>query len=379
MENKKIHSVTGLFDKPNDIKHAAEKTVEKGYKYFDINTPYPIHGIDKAMKLKPSKMGYFTLAFGLTGTACALLLMYFTSVLDYPLNIGGKPFFALPAFIPITFELTVLLASFGTVIGLLFVFFKLPDNSNPLHDTNYMKRCTSDSYGLCIEAEDKLFNETETKAFMSELGAKEIEFVYYEDEAVPPILSKKFVLFLIFAAIFAAGTGYFTTNKLMFMVPYNWMMEQDRINAQSTSDFFKDGFGMRPPVEGTVPRGFIPEDFKMSPDSAGMFFINPLPASEEVIAKGKQKFLTYCSPCHGNLAKGDSRLRGLFPNPPTLHSKKVRNWPDGRIYHVITYGQNSMPSYAKQVSREERWAVINYIRTLQKAFNPKEEDFNDSK
>ena len=84
--------------------------------------------------------------------------------------------------------------------------------------------------------------------------------------------------------------------------------------------------------------------------------------------------MTFCSPCHGNFGRGDSRLRGQFPNPPTLHSEKVRNWPDGSIFHVITEGQNVMPSYATQVPRENRWAIIQYIRVLQRAQNAKESD-----
>ncbi|MCB0753622.1 MAG: cytochrome c, partial [Ignavibacteriae bacterium] len=86
------------------------------------------------------------------------------------------------------------------------------------------------------------------------------------------------------------------------------------------------------------------------------------------------KFNIYCSPCHGYLAEGDSRLRGQFPNPPSLHSEKVRGWSDGRIYHVIVSGQNVMPSYSSQLSREERWAVVNYIRVLQRSLNAKESD-----
>jgi mono/diheme cytochrome c family protein len=131
---------------------------------------------------------------------------------------------------------------------------------------------------------------------------------------------------------------------------------------------------MRRPVEGTVARGFLPYAFTGKPDAAGRNLLNPLPPTKEVIQRGKERFLTYCSPCHGNFGAGDSRLRGQFPNPPTLHSEKVRNWPDGNIYHVITEGQNVMPSYASQVSRDDRWAIINYIRVMQRAHNAKESD-----
>jgi mono/diheme cytochrome c family protein len=101
---------------------------------------------------------------------------------------------------------------------------------------------------------------------------------------------------------------------------------------------------------------------------------NPLLPTKEVLEIGKKKFLTFCSPCHGNYADGDSHLRGQFPNPPTLHSARAREFSDGIIYHIITNGQNIMASYATQVTREERWAIINYIRVLQRAKNANPSD-----
>ena len=107
----KLFGITALFDNPDSIINAAKKVVSEGYKKFDVNTPYPLHGMDAAMGLKNSKLGFVTLFFGFSGTAFILLFMYWTMSVDYPLVIGGKPYFALPAFIPITFEFTVLLAA----------------------------------------------------------------------------------------------------------------------------------------------------------------------------------------------------------------------------------------------------------------------------
>ena len=152
----------------------------------------------------------------------------------------------------------------------------------------------------------------------------------------------------------------------MFITPFSWMSEQDKELPQKRSIFFSDGFGMRKPVPGTVARGFIPYPY-MGQSIPAVAMINPFLPSENVFALGKRKFLTFCSPCHGNTADGNSRLRGQFPSPPTLHSDKIRKYPDGMIYHIITNGQNAMPSYAAQITREERWAIINYIRVLQRA------------
>ena len=377
MDEKILYSYTGLFDTPDDIIHAAETVAEKGYKKFDVNTPYPMHGMDKAMKLGSSKLGYFALVFGLSGTFAALLMMYWMSAVDYPNVIGGKPFFAFPSFVPIMFELTVLCASIGTVLTMLFLFFKFPNNSHPLHGTNYMKNVSSDKYGISIQADDPKFNEEEVKQLLLSLGSKTVEPVYYDNEEINyqnKILEPKFIGFLVLVAVIVSGSTYFSLNKLMYMVPFNWMDKQAKVYVQDSNPVFADGVGMRKPVEGTVARGFMPYEYKGQPDLAGEYMVNPLPVTKENIELGHTKFNIYCSPCHGYHAEGNSRLHGQFPNPPSLHSDKVRNWSDGRIFAVITEGQNVMPSYASQLTRQERWAVILYVRALQRSLNAKESD-----
>ncbi|MBK7979498.1 MAG: DUF3341 domain-containing protein [Ignavibacteriae bacterium] len=375
--SEKLYSYTALFNTPDEIIHAAKVITEKGYTKFDVNTPYPVHGMDNAMKLPPSKLGFVTLFAGLSGIILALGTMGWMMGIDYPNVIGGKPFFPLPAFIPITFEITVLLATLTTVSTLLFFFFKLPNNKHPLHDTNYIKNVSSDKYGICIEAIDPIFNEVQVKDLLNSLHAFVVEPVYFDKEELeykPKITEPKFVALLVGVAIFVSISTYLHMNKLMYVTPFNWMEKQDKSIAQSPSKYFKNGSSMLKPVERSVARGFIPYQFKDKPDDAGKFLVNPLIPDNDNLALGKNKFNIYCSPCHGYLAEGDSRLRGQFPNPPSLHSEKVRNWSDGRIYHVIVEGQNVMPSYAYQLSREERWAVINYIRVLQRSLNAKESD-----
>lgn len=377
MSDKILFSYTGIFDTPDEIIHAAEKVTEEGYKKYDVNTPYPIHGMDAAMKLKPSKLGYFALVFGLSGTFTALMLMTWMTAFDYPIVIGGKPFFALPAFVPIIFEVTVLAASVSTVLTMLFGFFKFPNNSHPLQDTDYMKSVTSDKYGISIQADDELFEEGKVKALLESLGAKNISPVYFDNEELNTkhaVFEPKFIGLLIVVFIFASGTAYITLNKLMYITPFNWMMEQGKVIPQHKASIFPDGYGMRTPVEGTVSRELMPYKYKNQPEEAGKNLVNPLIPNKKNFALGQTKFNIYCSPCHGFHAEGDSRLRGQFPNPPSLHSEKVRNWPDGRIYHVITEGQNIMPSYASQLTREERWAVVLYVRALQRSLNAKESD-----
>jgi len=373
---KKLYGIAATFKTPDEIIKAAKTTSNAGYISFDINTPYPVHGMDVAMKLKPSKLGFVTLIMGLTGASIALLLMFYTMSIEYPIVIGGKPFFALPAFIPITFELTVLLATLSTVGTMIALFFRLPDNKHPLHDTEYMKSVSNDKFGLVIESEDEKFNETEVLNFLKKLNPLTTELVYFPQEEAYPILQPKFLLFLISVAIVVSGGTYFSLNKLLIITPFNWMMDQEKVIPQKPSDIFADGRGMQLPVNGTVARGFIPYPYAGQTNPVEVL-ANPTLPTKENLELGKAKFFTYCSPCHGYFADGDSRLRGQFPNPPTLHSKRAKDFSDGMIYHIITNGQNVMPSYSSQITRDERWAIVNYVRVLQRAKNASDQDLID--
>lgn len=377
MNEKTLYSIAALFDTPDEIIHAAQEVASAGYARFDVNTPYPVHGMDRAMKLRQSRLGFFTFAFGLLGTISIVAFMSWITVTDYPLVIGGKPFWTWPAFVPIAFEITVLLASVLTVVTMIVLYFKFPNYSHPLHDTSYMKRVSSDKFGISIQADDPKFNEAAVRDLLKRLGGRDIAEIHFDVEDLShgqKLFDPKFLAVLAVAAVLVSGATYIVFNKVLYMQPFSWMYEQNKLKAQRPSDIFKNGIGMRPPVEGTVARGFLPYAFKGEPDEAGRNLVNPLLPTSAPLERGKSKFLTYCSPCHGNFGRGDSRLRGQFPNPPTLHSDKVRNWPDGNIYHVITDGQNVMPSYASQVSRDDRWAIILYIRALQRAQNAKESD-----
>ena len=377
MNEKHLFAITALFDTPDEMIHAAHETTGAGYTRFDVNTPYPVHGMDKAMGLKQSRLGVFALVFGLLGAVSSVLFMTWVTLIDYPLVIGGKPFWSWPAFVPIAFEITVLLASVLSVVTMIVLYFKFPNNSHPLHDTPYMKKVSSDKFGLCIQADDPTFNQQTVEEFLEKVGGKEIAPVYFDLEELDHgqhIFDPKFIGVLALTTILVSGVTYFTFNKLLYMEPFSWMSTQAKLKAQRPSDLFKDGIGMRRPIEGAVARGFLPYAFKGKPDEAAKALVNPLLPTKDVIERGKTRFLTYCSPCHGNFARGDSRLAGQFPNPPTLHSDKVRNWPDGSIYHVITEGQSVMPSYASQISRDDRWAIIHYLRVLQRAHNAKESD-----
>lgn len=158
MDDKNLYGVACLFKDPNKIIQLVKKIAELGFKNWDVHSAYPLHGIPKAMRLKWSPLGYIALILGLTGTLFGLFLTCWTMSVDYPLIIGGKPWFSFPAFVPVLFELTVLLASVGTAIVMLFVIFKLPNNHHPLNDSEYLIKVSSEYYGLVVEAKDPNFD-----------------------------------------------------------------------------------------------------------------------------------------------------------------------------------------------------------------------------
>jgi mono/diheme cytochrome c family protein len=131
----------------------------------------------------------------------------------------------------------------------------------------------------------------------------------------------------------------------------------------------------RYPVAGTVPRGHQSYAYlKATAEEAGRKLKNPLKRTKDILARGKTMYDTHCIVCHGPAGEGDGTIVPKFPRPPSLHSDKVRQWQDGALFHVITAGQNLMPAYRAQVDTADRWAIIHYIRALQRSKNPTAED-----
>ena len=129
---------------------------------------------------------------------------------------------------------------------------------------------------------------------------------------------------------------------------------------------------MRKPVEGTIPRGFEPYPYKTDLEAKNIK--NPLPATEEVIVTGKKYYNINCLPCHGTYGAGDGNVitkaerNQRMPKPPELYSDNLtNNWTDGQIYHLISIGRNNMPGYSNRIDVNTRWAIVHYVRALQKA------------
>jgi mono/diheme cytochrome c family protein len=132
---------------------------------------------------------------------------------------------------------------------------------------------------------------------------------------------------------------------------------------------------VRYPPAGTIPRDYQPYALtNATAEDAGKKIRNPLKRTTDILARGQTMYNTHCIVCHGPAGEGDGTIVPKFPRPPSLQSEKVRGWQDGSIFHVITVGQNLMPSYKAQIDAADRWAIIHYIRALQRSKNPTAED-----
>ncbi len=161
---------------PAAIYEACEKVRDAGYRRWDSYTPFPVHGLDKAMGLPPSRIPFIVAAAGFLGAGAGMLLQYYTSVVDYPWVVSGKPYFSWPAFLPITFELGVLFGAFGAVLGMLGSN-RLPQLYHSLFHSKRFERATDDKFFIGIEATDPKFDLEKTAAFLREIGATHVERV----------------------------------------------------------------------------------------------------------------------------------------------------------------------------------------------------------
>ncbi|WP_069133277.1 DUF3341 domain-containing protein [Rhodohalobacter halophilus] len=176
-DENNMYGILAEFKNPKQLIDAAKKINQSGFKKYDTFSPFPIHGIDKAMNLPKSKLGWIVVSHGLVGMIGAFSMIYFMMVADYPLNISGKTLMNIPAWVPVIFELTVLLSAFGAVFGMFFLN-GLPRFNHPLFTSENFKKATDDGFFVCIEAEDPQFDTDKVQTLLKEAGGTNIEEIY---------------------------------------------------------------------------------------------------------------------------------------------------------------------------------------------------------
>ena len=176
----KPFAIMAEYETPAEIMAAAKKVHAEGYQKWDVHSPFPIHGMDDAMGLKRSKLGYLIGAMGLTGALFGFGLQTWIHSIEYPMNISGKPYFAYPAYAIITFELMVLFSAFGAVFGMMF-FNRIPRFHHPVFYSEKFSDVSSDAFYVSIEVDDPKYHENNVIDFLKNIGETEIEVLTDEN------------------------------------------------------------------------------------------------------------------------------------------------------------------------------------------------------
>jgi hypothetical protein len=178
----RLYGLIGEFETPKQLIDAAKRVREAGYHRVDAYAPFPIEGLSHALGLgrKQDLVPLLTLIGGLGGGLSGFFFQLWVNASSYPMNIGGRPLNSWPAFIPVTFELTVLGASIFAVFGML-ALNKLPEPHHPLFNVARFKRASNDKFFLCIEAHDPKFQLEETARFLQSISAQHVTEVRDED------------------------------------------------------------------------------------------------------------------------------------------------------------------------------------------------------
>lgn len=173
-----LFGLVAQYDDAEDVVVAAQKSLEAGYscKHMDAYTPFPVHGLPEALGFKEDKVPWIIFLSGLAGAGGGLLLQYWVSAEAYAINVGGRPYFSWPMFIPVTFETTVLIAAFGATFGML-ALNGLPRPYHSIFNAPNFERASQDKFFLAIESDDPNFDLEKTRAFLQDTGAEAVSEV----------------------------------------------------------------------------------------------------------------------------------------------------------------------------------------------------------
>jgi len=459
------------FAGPDELIAAAEKVTDAGYKNVEAYAPFAVIGIDEALKAKKTILPWIVFCMGLSGCLIGITMQCYMNGVEgswwlsgYQFLISGKPFFSIPAFIPVTFELTILLSAFGSFFGML-ALNKLPRFYNPLFRSERFADVTTDGFFLFVEATDAKYAEAETEAFLTSVGATGVEALndVVEGRTLPAAIHLAgaciaTVALLIPLYLWMTSS---TTTSLPRITLFKDMEHQAKFQAQQPSPIFKDGRSMRKPIEGTIARGrnyddvelyygekpeasvvggpnrgdlrfasyndeertkarFVAQQNDAQADAAGAAegdeesdaaaegeddpsddapvpapaagepvekdWVTEFPAAikitQETMDRGEQRFNIYCATCHGLTGAGDGLItqramslnQGTWTQPTSLHVEAVTVQPVGRIFNTISNGIRKMPGYKEQISAEDRWAIVLYLKALQRSQKATSED-----
>jgi len=377
-----LHGLLAEYDTPAGILAASQKIRDAGYSRWDTFTPFPVHGIDKAMGIKMTVLPWIVLGAGLSGLATAIALQWYTNTFDYKWLISGKPFFSIPANVPIMFELTVLFAGITALVAML-VLNNLPLPSHPLDFVRRFARSTDDRFFLLIEAADPKFDEESTKALLEGTHPAAVETVKEDNvtsNKLPKVLIYGVVILTVIATVpFAlAAKARHATSKQTRIHAVLDMDAQPKYKAQRRNPVYADGRSTRLPDPDTVAVGDLREDSHFYRGKMNGGWARTFPPQvrleDATMKRGQERFGIYCQPCHGVGGEGNGMVakraeelqQGTWVPPTNLTQDYLRQMAVGELFNTITNGIRNMPAYGPQITTEDRWAIIMYLRALQR-------------
>lgn len=412
-----LAAMVAEFQTPRELIEAARKVRDAGYQKFDAHSPFPVHGIDDAMGIRMSRLPWFTFGAAVFGGLNAVGMQWWMNTVDYPFWISGKPFASIPAWMPIIFELCILLGCFTTVI-VMFLLNGLPRFASPFSRAVSTLRSSSDRFFVSLDARDPKFSLEGSRQLLESIGARHVEACYIDPA------DAKFPKALVFGAIMlgsvlvvppVAIAKHRWEEKRIPKV--HWIQDMDfqtKFKTQKANKFFADGRSMRQEVVGTIARGDLEDDDKLfkglehddgtlerllnappaapaapQPAPAGgapaaqepdpldaLPWVKtvPIPVTLETLKRGEERYNIYCSVCHGIAGDGDGLVtlramelqQGTWIKPVSYHTENVRNQPIGRLFNTVTHGVRKMSAMGDVVTVQDRWAILLYLRALQK-------------
>jgi mono/diheme cytochrome c family protein len=386
-DSPEVIGVLAEFTEPDALKTAAARLREAGYTRYEAFSPYPVHGLYEVMARKRTPLPRLVLVGGIVGCLGALLLQWWTNAVDYPYWISGKPLFSLPANIPVAFEMIILFGALAAFVGVM-VFCNLPEFYHPLFSSARFRQSTTDSFFIAVEAVDPKFDQVGTMEWLRSLGACGVE-VYRQPNTrrrIPGFILAAIVLLLSASLLppFWIAEYRFERKSRPRIHPILDMDFQPKYLPQQYSPLFQDTRDMRPAVPGTVamnePLG--PEHLIHGTIDGKPAKTFPMPVTMALMQRGHERFNIYCATCHGFAGDGDGitsqlafdREESTWVRPLSLHAPSVMPQPVGQLFQTISNGIRTMPSYASQISVEDRWAIVLYVKALQRSQNAKIND-----
>jgi mono/diheme cytochrome c family protein len=383
------------FETPGQLIDAAREVREAGYARWDSHSPFPVHGIDSAMGIRMTILPWIVMAAGVTGCLTGLGLQWYANAVDseaigfiptflqgYNYLVSGKPYFSLPANIPVIFELTILFSALAAVFGML-VLNNLPWLYNPVFNSERFRRVTEDRFFISIDGRDPKFDASGTETFLASLGGLGVEGVIeFPSPAQPPLILRRVgllaTLVLLIPPAFIYKAWFAKTDKPRIHIVQD-MDNQEKFRAQHATALFADHRAMRPPIDGTVARGEMNDDPHYNTGIVDNAFAPAMPLHKitvdaKLLQRGRERFNIYCAPCHGRTADGQGTVNirgtqrgGGWVAPANLHDDQYRARPVGHIFNTISEGIRTMPPYGDIIPTEDRWAIVAYVRALQRS------------